>query len=62
MQNVGERKLSSIKTIILFYFFIMHTVFPNNKPHITKEVKACINRKKAAFMKKKQVKLKVIQK
>ncbi len=26
------------------------TVFPNNKSYITKEIKACLNRKKLAFI------------
>lgn len=37
-------------------------VYPNNKPHITKELKDCINGKKAAFRNKDRVELKTTQK
>ncbi len=38
------------------------TVFPNNKPYITKEIKECINQKKQAFKEKDWVGLRVVQK
>ncbi len=38
------------------------TVFPNNKPYITKEIKECINWKKQKFKEKDWVGLRVVQK
>lgn len=37
------------------------TVYPNNKPFITKEVKQCINRKKVAFRNCDRLQLKTVQ-
>lgn len=37
------------------------TVYPNNKPYITKSVKDCINRKKLAFKNNDRVGLKMLQ-
>lgn len=36
-------------------------VYANNKPYITKDIKNCINRKKAAFRNKDKLELKVVQ-